>query len=472
MLRAAFVILALLYLWFKFSFHELWKDEWQAWLMARDMDWGTLLASLYYEGHPALWYVYLKPWTYLAETAFFSEERILLAAHSAVALPAFYLLFFRFTMPWWLRVAFFSGYYLLFEYGMVGRGYILAVLLGFALAATLRDPARQKPWLPGLLFFLLCQTEVYGVLLGGGLIVFAFLAFDKPLRERWFQFSVAGMALGVAVFVLSVFPRAARDELSGAYLSAPFSWESIGKAIQGNLANTYWLGSVPDTNVFGVSALGLVLSALVLAALGWLFRKSKPALFSFLIYFDAVFLFSALIYSGGVRQWGVSIIFFIILLELWHARFRPVWRWDQWLVIGSVVAFQWYYAALALHKEYLYPFSNSRAAGAFIREKVPAEVPIVAINKFETAPVGAYAGRPLYALPEGEPFTYFKWVEKVYLPPEAELRLFAEFKGVGGLIILSPKPLDPQRYPNCREWKTFNGYSIKREDYYLYTLQR
>ena len=38
-----------LYLYSKFSYHELWKDEWQAWLMARDMGWGELLGSLYYD---------------------------------------------------------------------------------------------------------------------------------------------------------------------------------------------------------------------------------------------------------------------------------------------------------------------------------------------------------------------------------------------------------------------------------------
>jgi hypothetical protein len=64
MLRGVLMTLvALAMLLLKFQYHELWKDEWQAWLMARDMGWGELLGSLYYEGHPALWYLYLKVWT-------------------------------------------------------------------------------------------------------------------------------------------------------------------------------------------------------------------------------------------------------------------------------------------------------------------------------------------------------------------------------------------------------------------------
>lgn len=45
-------------------------------------------------------------------------------------------------------------------------------------------------------------------------------------------------------------------------------------------------------------------------------------------------------------------------------------------------------------------------------------------------------------LPDGVEFSYFRWVDKVYLPTETELKLFAQFKGVGGIVTISPKPLD------------------------------
>lgn len=118
------------------------------------------------------------------------------------------------------------------------------------------------------------------------------------------------------------------------------------------------------------------------------------------------------------------------------------------------------------------PFSNAEAAGAFIKEKVPQEVPVVVINKFETAPVGAYADRPLYELPSGEEFTYFKWLEKVYIPTQSELLLFAQYRNVGGLVILSPEPLDANRFPKAQLWETFDQANFKRENYWLYSLAR
>ena len=83
------------------------------------------------------------------------------------------------------------------------------------------------------------------------------------------------------------------------------------------------------------------------------------------------------------------------------------------------------------------------------------------INKFETAPVGAYAGRSLYELPSGEEFTYFKWLEKVYIPTQSEISLFVRFKNVGGIVLLSPGPIDPKRFPNAVLWQEFSNENFK-----------
>ena len=45
--------------------HELWRDEAQAWLIARDVPLSRLFAELHYEGHPALWFLLLKPLTWI-----------------------------------------------------------------------------------------------------------------------------------------------------------------------------------------------------------------------------------------------------------------------------------------------------------------------------------------------------------------------------------------------------------------------
>ena len=115
-------------------------------------------------------------------------------------------------------------------------------------------------------------------------------------------------------------------------------------------------------------------------------------------------------------------------------------------------------------------FSIAKAAGAFISEKIPANVPIVSLNKFETAAAAAYADRKMYQLPSGTPFTYFHWLQKVYVPTQTELILFAKYKKVRGLIILSNTPIDEKRFPLIKRWKSFTDENFKSENFYFYVL--
>ncbi|MEO1713959.1 MAG: hypothetical protein AAFU60_11570 [Bacteroidota bacterium] len=454
----------------KFGFHELWKDEWQAWLMARDMSWAELLGSLYYEGHPALWYLYLKAWALLSNGG--SGDAILLSvAHFIPLVVVYYLIAIRFRLAWWLSLAILLSYYPLFEYGVVNRGYVFVLLISSW--AVLLWEKEEPPFLPyALAIFLLCQTEVYGVFIAGALGIYGLVrsgSFATFFRQNARPY-LAGLIPGLAVFVLTVYPRASQDELSNAYLGDPLSWEAIQLAWQGTLANTYTLGFIPDTNVFGVSTWGMILSALVLAGLTLFWWQNARLRWTFLAFQLVYLLFSAVIYTGGVRQWGVAFFMQVLLLQLWTYE-KPTISWSRLGILAVVLLAQLYYSTLAVSKEFQYPFSQAAAAGAFIEEKVPADVPIVAINKFENAPVVGYAGRAFYALPDGEPFTYFKWVEKVYLPSEAELRLFARYKQKSGLVIISPQKLDASRYPTAQLWQSFEGYSIKNERYYLYALE-
>lgn len=478
-----FAVFIAFYLYFKFNYHELWKDEWQAWLMARDMGWGELLASLYYEGHPALWYLYLKVWALFSTGT--NDPFLLQTAHAAVMVGVYHLLFFRLKFPFWFKTLLLLSYYPFFEYGMVSRGYAFVMLIGFAIVSLLDKPEKNWKWLAAL-FFLFCQTEVYAVMMAGALLFYLFL--ENGFLKNWktiFQkgafrnIAIGGLA-GLAVFIISVFPRGSGEELSRAYLSEPFSSEILFKGFQGMFANTFWIGSIPDTNVFGVSSLGFLLSVLVLAGLVFFFRKEKNLLWTLLFFVVGYFVFLITIYTGGVRQWGTFFIFFVMLLHLYFSKntsrsgttLSRATTVISLVFLCSILFFQIRYTTLAVQKEYNRPFTNAQITANFIKEKVPENVPVVAINKFEAAPVVGYANRKFYALPDGESFSYFKWVEKIYLPSERELKMFAEYKKVGGIIIITPKKLDPNRYPTAQLWKSFDSYNLKNENYHLYSLQR
>ena len=162
---------------YKYAFHELWKDEWQAWLDVRDMSITEMLSFLNYEGHPALYYLLLIPFKGLISLFQDQQEHIIQLAHWLMYAITMAVFLFRFKLQWWIKLLFSLGYFMWFEYGVVNRAYILVLLFAFVITSEI---VRKKN---GVLlvasFFLICQTEVYGVLMGGGFLLYMVIQDSK-----------------------------------------------------------------------------------------------------------------------------------------------------------------------------------------------------------------------------------------------------------------------------------------------------
>ena len=456
------IIISICLIVYKLIFHELWKDEWQAWLVARDLGLGNMLAFLNYEGHPSLWYLYLKAWTILP----LQEHILLQIAHSVLVVITLYYLLIKIKLPSLWKILISLSYFVVFEYGVINRGYILVILLTLIVLDFIVSGNRS--WLLGLTLLLLCQTEAYGVLIAGAITAYLLLNTEGKkliLDRKIILWSLSGLLL----FILTVFPRGKKDDFTRAYNQQSLSTEVIHESIQGHLANVFTIGFIDDTAANGVTRIGFIISLIVFCILVYIFVRDRRSLLSVLFGLLLFILFGILIFSGGVRQWGMVYLLFILTLILSHYK-KPNWSLSRYLLVLVLMIAPMIHGVRALITDAQIPFTNAKVMGIFIKEKVPANVPIVVINKFETAPVGAYADRPLYELPSGEEFTYFKWLEKVYIPTQSELKLFTKFKKVGGIVLLSPKPIDSKRFPNAVLWKEFSTESFKRESYWLYSI--
>ena len=73
------------------SAHEMFRDEIQAWLIARDSHGiADLIHNLKYEGHPALWYLFLLPLTRIGR-----EPQIMQGLQLAIASATVGVVLFR-----------------------------------------------------------------------------------------------------------------------------------------------------------------------------------------------------------------------------------------------------------------------------------------------------------------------------------------------------------------------------------------
>jgi hypothetical protein len=183
--------------------HELWQDEWQAWLIARDSATiRDLFNNLRYEGHPGLWHLGLFGLSRLTPQPLAMQVLHLVVATATVYV---FLKFSPFTN--FQKILFVFGYFPFFEYAAISRNYASGLLLLFLFCAVFPSTLRKKFLVLCGILFLLAQTSVYGLFLvlalGLALVVTAFT--DKSFGPGPSTLELlAGLALMVAGVCLSI----------------------------------------------------------------------------------------------------------------------------------------------------------------------------------------------------------------------------------------------------------------------------
>ena len=115
-------------------YHEPWRDEAQAWLIARDLDIISLFKQMRYEGTPALWHLILFPFAKLNFPYCTITIIHLVIAISMVYLFVSYAPFSRIT-----KLLFIFSYYIAYEYAIIARNYNIAILLLFLIAIFYKE---------------------------------------------------------------------------------------------------------------------------------------------------------------------------------------------------------------------------------------------------------------------------------------------------------------------------------------------
>lgn len=176
--------------------HELWRDETQAWLLARDSpSVVALFRNTRNEGHPLLWHYCL-----------FIISRI---SYSPIAMQIFHLLLAIGSIWLIVKKSPFSllerslitfGYFTFYEYALLSRSYGLGVFLTFLFCALYcgfngsdfnggrkrQVNKSSQAWLMVLTLALLANTTVLGLILSGVLAIALYyrLFFTQPKKPR------------------------------------------------------------------------------------------------------------------------------------------------------------------------------------------------------------------------------------------------------------------------------------------------
>ncbi|MDD5609951.1 MAG: hypothetical protein PHH69_00210 [Candidatus Omnitrophica bacterium] len=186
---------------FAIMHHEPWRDEAQAWLLARDANLFSLFKSMHYEATPALWHLLIMPFA-KAGLPFITQFII----HLFIAIAAVTLFLYYAPFPNLTKLLFIFSYYLAYEYSVIARNYSISILLLFLIAILY--PKRFKlPIIYSLLIFLLSNTNALSIFPAFALIIIFILEFHKyAVRDKKTYLSILIMLLGSVLAILQIYP--------------------------------------------------------------------------------------------------------------------------------------------------------------------------------------------------------------------------------------------------------------------------
>lgn len=473
--------------------HELWADEIQAWLLARDSG-GVLelLANLKYEGHPPLWHLLLMPLTRMT-----NDPSAMQALHWVIAVSAVYVIVRHAPFTALQRALLPFGYYPLYEYGAVSRNYALGLLCAAA-ACSLFRRWRQAPWRLGAILFLMSLTSLHACILAIGIVLglaldWAFarrLAGDSGVGQGWKP--LGGLALaaaGVALFVVLVNPADDHGTRQNWRLTFDIGLLASAMAVYTNAflppmgIPSFWF-SYGQVVVFFVE--GILFSFPVLALIIALNLRRPAALCMYLLCIGGLLAFFYLKFIGHSRHHGFLLIALLILV--WgRASFASIPAAQGALAktaeraVGPLLTL-WLAAhavsgAWAAVDEVRRPFSNAERTARFIEDQGLFDMPMLGTHDGAVnAVVGQFRRKRAVRYVEGNrDGTFVRW-DKARLTDSSDAAALALAKSLaeeaGGPVLVihiyRPLRVPEAMRPHVRPLASFTGAISDHENFHLY----
>ncbi|MBO5285221.1 MAG: hypothetical protein J6B00_05020 [Alphaproteobacteria bacterium] len=372
--------------------HEPFADEAQGWLIARDTTFSELFFSvLRKEGHPFLWYLWLKLLLFLG----LPYSKVYLA--SLIPQAAGVTLFLKKApFPLWARLAFASTYFIFYQYNIVARSYSL-MLFFFVLTALLWQKREKHPLAYTIVLMFLGSISVHTFLLSIGLFVL-FMPQAKTKEKLLF-------ATFVALLVCLLFP----DMTTNSYI----------KHFTGNmfvtLVHTMSLTTCGLITAAGFyedifcAAFGIFYFCLLMTELLGQYKKD----FAFLLLPNLLFMAAV-----SYKPWHAGILILIIMLILWQNHSQKI---SKTLLVYIILFFmvQIYWSIRAFVQEKNGAYSAAPAVHDFLKQKN------ISINETEFL---SFNTTSLCPYDETNSCTYWDWckygfikkVKPIVLPQSAK----------------------------------------------------
>lgn len=469
-IAAATVALFLATTVFAASAHEMWRDEMQAWLIARDSPTLTaLLRHTRFEGQPPLWYLLLFPLARLSH-----DPRAMQPLHLAIAAAAVWLFAARAPFSRTVRALFAFGYFPLFEYSVVCRSYGLGMLGVVALCASYAT-RQTRPLRTGAALALLAMANTVSWIVS--CVATALLAAEQLRRPRgqraWAGLFVAAAAIAVALAV--IWPPSEMHLSAQAAPNLPRLPDALSFVADA-------MAPVPRFEVPGFAAFGLLATAIgvsiFVAAFALAVASERTALVFYVATTLALIAFFATVYRGDLRHHGYFFLALIAAAWMGRAR-RPVDARERVtnVALAALLGVQAVGGVAAIAQERRRAFSHARDAAAWMEEHGLQNAPVVAEPDWLGTPVVGYLdGAGAWSLRTHDRASFVVWnAARVREPDDAQIASFTRevcAREGRDTVLLMNRDLQPDTASaaGLELRAAFRGATKSTEDFVVYTL--
>lgn len=455
--------------------HEMWRDELQAWMIARSSATPLeLISNLRYEGHPGLW-----PFCLFLISRMTDSPVGMQMFNLAVGATSAWIVLRWAPFPRWMATSLAFGYFIAYEYGTLSRSYSLGVLFVLAFCASWAGAGRRRHALSALTLALLAMTSIYGVIVAAGLAAGALWEIwthqpDATTNRRAVWFAVI-VALGMSTTVLfvrqpadagfDVAPLLAPDPNAGLHALGAV-WRGLAPVPP--LRQDFWNRDILEPLPYVRALAGLALFGCVLLVL-W---RHRGAFLAFAVGGGGLFAFSYIVYQGGVRHHGHYFLLFVASCWMLATSAKPdLGPWGA-RFLGLLAAVQLAVGIFASVMDQRLKFSGSRDTAAFIREHYPRETGIVVEPELPGVPVAAWLARDVFFAQSGRLGGFVIWNRQQQAPDFgrslAAADRLASSSGRAVLLVTTRRDVPPPRFKHVGH---FEGQIVREETYDVYLVE-
>lgn len=419
------------------SFHEMWRDELEPWLVGSS---SKTLADFFHNmkqgSNPYIWYLILHFISKLSLNPVIDQ-----IVHFSFSIGAVFL-FLRYSpFSLWKKFFFCFGYYILFEYGIISRGYALTVFFLFLFCTLFKTQWKNSIWLGVALFFLANATGGFGVIFSASLLLFLVSNYyfnEMADGKKKYKAKNIGWLIGIVIVSIWLAMKAITPPPNSPYAITwftGFGWERFFLVFW-----RIWSGYLPiprlDTvqfwntnlvNLWGVhidnqvpysfplQILLTVGSIFIVVYSILLFSRSISVLLFFLSASSGIILFCymnpSIFVINATRYHGF--LYLIFFVALWLMQYFPTHNTKEIylltslrrkLKIGNYAKYVvWFLlivnftgGMIAYGKDAKYVFSNVEIAGKYVVQNNLTRFPAAGYVDYTVSPISAFTLKPFY----------------------------------------------------------------------------